>query len=159
MAPGFSPELEPTMPDSERSTLPPATERSAYSHWTFDKLRLGDTDRQGHVNNAVFATFAETGRIEFMRETFNMRDPTTSFVVARIEIDFRGELHWPGQVDIGTRLTSIGRTSWRNEHGVFVGDRCVSTAVSVMVTIDMNTRKPKPLPDALRTWLEARISR
>ena len=29
---------------------------------TRDKLRYADTDRQGHVNNAVFATFLETGR-------------------------------------------------------------------------------------------------
>lgn len=31
-----------------------------------DKLRYGDTDRQGHVNNAVFSTFLETGRVELL---------------------------------------------------------------------------------------------
>ena len=30
---------------------------------TFDKLRYADTDRQGHINNAVFATFLDTGRL------------------------------------------------------------------------------------------------
>jgi acyl-CoA thioester hydrolase len=147
------------MPDSERPALPPATERSSYSSWTFDKLRLGDTDRQGHINNAVFATFAETGRIDFMRENSqSFRLPDTGFVVARVEIDFRGELHWPGQVEIGTRLLAIGRTSWRMEHGMFVGERCVATAVSVMVTIDAATRRAKPLPDPLRSWLEPRLA-
>ena len=33
---------------------------------SFDKLRYADTDRQGHVNNATFATFLETGRVEFL---------------------------------------------------------------------------------------------
>ncbi len=37
-----------------------------FPHRTFDKLRYGDTDRQGHVNNAVFATFLETGRVEML---------------------------------------------------------------------------------------------
>jgi len=149
------------MPDTnERPALPPATERSSYTSWTFDKLRLGDTDRQGHVNNAVFATFAETGRIAFMEhDRAALRTPNIGFVVARIEVDFRGELHWPGQVDIGTRLLSVGRTSWRTEHGVFSGERCVSTAISVMVTIDAETRRPKPLPDNLRAWLEARLAK
>jgi acyl-CoA thioester hydrolase len=148
------------MPDSERPALPSATERSSYATWATDKLRLGDTDRQGHVNNAVFATFAETGRIEFMREDFLRLDRSgLGFVVARIEIDFRGELYWPGTVEIGTRLLAIGRTSWRLEHGVFVGERCVATAISVMVTIDAATRRPTPLPDALRAWLEARLPR
>ncbi|HDG9121136.1 TPA: acyl-CoA thioesterase, partial [Pseudomonas aeruginosa] len=31
-----------------------------------DKIRYADTDRQGHVNNAVFATFLETGRVEII---------------------------------------------------------------------------------------------
>ncbi len=148
------------MPDTATATLPPATERGSYKSWAYEKLRLGDTDRQGHVNNAVFATFAETGRIEFMRDDLLTLDRTgLGFVVARIEIDFRGELHWPGKVDIGTRLLSVGRTSWRLEHGVFVGDRCVATAISVMVTIDGATRRPTPLPEVLRTWLEARVAR
>jgi acyl-CoA thioester hydrolase len=148
------------MPDSERPTLPPATERSSYSSWTFDKLRLGDTDRQGHVNNAVFATFAETGRIEFMRDdAANLRAPGIGFVVARVEIDFRGEVHWPGTVDIGTRLLAVGRTSWRTEHGMFIGERCVATAISVMVTIDGQTRKPTPIPEPLKNWLDARLVR
>ena len=30
---------------------------------TYDKVRYADTDRQGHVNNAAFATFCETGRV------------------------------------------------------------------------------------------------
>ncbi len=33
---------------------------------TTDKLRYCDTDRQGHVNNAVFLTFLETGRVELL---------------------------------------------------------------------------------------------
>ncbi|MGH6989006.1 MAG: acyl-CoA thioesterase [Stellaceae bacterium] len=147
------------MPDSEKPLLPPATERDSYTSWAHDKLRLGDTDRQGHVNNAVFATFAETGRIEFMRDDMLALDRgDLGFVVARVEIDFRSELHWPGKVEIGTRLVAVGRTSWRMEHGMFAGARCVATAVSVMVTIDRATRRATPLPDALRQWLEAHLS-
>jgi acyl-CoA thioester hydrolase len=148
------------MPDANQSTLPPATERSSYTSWAMDKLRLGDTDRQDHVNNAVFATFAETGRIEFMRDDLLQLDRKgLGFVVVRVEIDFRGELHWPGKVDIGTRLLAVGRTSWRLEHGIFSSDRCVATSISVMVTIDAATRRPTPLPDVLRSWLEERIAR
>jgi acyl-CoA thioester hydrolase len=148
------------MPDSEKIPPPQPTERSSYTSWAYEKLRLSDTDRQGHVNNAVFATFAETGRIEFMRDDLLTLDRTgLGFVVARVEIDFRGELQWPGKVDIGTRLLAVGRTSWRLEHGVFSGERCVATAISVMVTIDGKTRRPAPLPDVLRTWLEERIAR
>ena len=33
---------------------------------TYDKIRYADTDRQGHVNNAVFSTFLETGRVKIL---------------------------------------------------------------------------------------------
>jgi acyl-CoA thioester hydrolase len=148
------------MPPAEKPTLPPATERTSYKFWAFDKLRLGDTDRQGHVNNVIFATFAETGRIELLRDlTAEQWREGINFVVVRVEIDFRAELQWPGQVDIGSRIVAVGRTSWRVEHGIFVRDKCVSTAISVMVTIDDATRRPTPLPDALRVWLEERLAR
>lgn len=55
---------------------------------SYDKLRYGDTDRQGHVNNAVFATFMETGRVELI---YNPADPLLedgfSFVLAKLDID------------------------------------------------------------------------
>ena len=38
------------------------TKISYYAHWTKESVRYNDTDRQGHVNNAVFVTFLEAGR-------------------------------------------------------------------------------------------------
>ena len=35
----------------------PPPDLDLYPFWTEEKLRNADTDRQGHVNNAVFATF------------------------------------------------------------------------------------------------------
>ena len=75
----------------------------------YDKLRYGDTDRQGHVNNAVFATFMETGRVELI---FNAEAPLLdagfSFVLAKLDIDYVAEVLWPGTVEIGT--CDAGRT-------------------------------------------------
>jgi len=60
---------------------------------TFDTVRYGDTDRQGHVNNAAFATFCETGRVNFLFLAGHpLAPPGTSFVIARVAIDFRAEL-------------------------------------------------------------------
>lgn len=44
---------------------------------SFDKLRYCDTDKQGHVNNAVFSTFLETGRAEFLLDPSNTRKDAT----------------------------------------------------------------------------------
>ncbi len=147
------------MTASDRA-LPPATARSSYALWASDTLRYGDTDRQGHVNNAVFATFCETGRVSFLYdEALDLRGPAANFVIARLELDYRAELFYPGIVDIGTRVLSIGRSSFRLGQGVFSGAVCAATAECIMVLVDDATRKSQPLTPQLRSWLEARLAR
>lgn len=144
----------------ETASLPPATERAAYPIWTSDTLRYGDTDRQGHVNNAVFATFCESGRVSFLYdEKLDLRGPGANFVIVRLELDFRAELFYPGTVDIGTRVLSVGRSSFRLGQGVFKGELCAATAECIMVLVDDATRRSKPLTPQLRAWLEARAVR
>src|SRR5712692_5688730 len=112
------------MADGEHA-LPPATERASYRIWTHDKLRYNDTDRQGHVNNAVFATFFETGRVSFLYDAaLALAAPGCEFVIARLAIDFRTELYFPGIVDIGTRVLRVGRSSFTLGQAVFTDERC-----------------------------------
>lgn len=140
--------------------LPAATERASYSIWTSDTLRYGDTDRQGHVNNAVFATFCESGRVSFLYdEKLRLAGDGANFVIVRLELDFRAELYYPGIVDIGTRVLSIGRSSFRLGQGIFCKDVCTATSEGVMVLMDDTTRKSKPLTPQLRDWLETRLAR
>jgi acyl-CoA thioester hydrolase len=148
------------MNDSPAPALPPATERGSYSIWSYDKLRYCDTDRQGHVNNAVFATFCETGRVMFLYDDeLNLSGRGGSFVVVRLELDFRSELFYPGRIDIGTRVLAIGRSSFRLGQGIFNGATCAGTAETVLVLMNDATRKAKPLTQQLRTWLEPRLAR
>jgi acyl-CoA thioester hydrolase len=121
----------------------------AYPLRTFDKLRYADTDRQGHINNAVFATFLETGRVEILYDPEALlAEPGCAFVIARLSLDFRSEIRWPGRVGIGTRVASIGRSSVTLAQGLFQDDRCVATAETVIVQMDESTRRSRPLSQA-----------
>ena len=132
------------------------TQRDAFPFWTSDMTRYGDTDRQGHVNNAVFATFCETGRIRMLfQDGASLAPPGASFVIARLALDFRAELQWNETVEIGTGVTEIRRSSFILGQGLFVGERCAATAENVLVLMDEATRRSTPLPDALRARLEA----
>ena len=121
---------------------------------TFDKLRYADTDTQGHVNNAVFATLLETGRVEFL---YDSRNPLTadnaSFVIANLNLNFLSEVHWPGQVDIGTAVLKVGNTSLTLYQGIFQNMRCVATAETVIVQMDITSRKSCPLTDNAKSFL------
>jgi acyl-CoA thioester hydrolase len=136
------------------AALPPPTERSSYAMWTYDKLRYGDTDRQGHVNNAVYSTFFETGRVAFLYDkNLALAAPGCEFVVARLAIDFHAELFFPGIVDIGTRVLRIGRSSFTMGQGVFMGDLCAATAEIVAVQMNIETRRSAALSPAMIRWL------
>lgn len=130
---------------------------------TRDKLRYGDTDRQGHVNNAVFATFFETARVDMlMAGGADLMGENGAFVLARLVIDFVREINWPGEVEIGTRVVSLGRSSLRLDHAVFVVGKgspgaCAARGESVVVLTDATTRRSKPFSDEARAWLEARV--
>ncbi|WP_454816920.1 acyl-CoA thioesterase [Labrys neptuniae] len=119
-----------------------------YDFMTTDKLRYGDTDRQAHVNNAVFATFLETGRVELLHDLASpVADAESSFVLARVVIDFRAEVLWPGTVEIGTKVSTIGRSSITLDQAVFQNGVCVAQGQSVVVLIDNSTRRSRPLSE------------
>ncbi len=122
----------------------------------YDKLRYGDTDRQGHVNNAVFATYFETGRVEMiLAADASLLAPGQSFVLARIEIDLVAEILWPGTVEIGSAIGRIGRSSIGIEQALFQNGRLCARATSVVVLVDDATRRSTPFSADAIARLEA----
>jgi len=120
-----------------------------FPHRTVETIRFGDLDRQNHVNNAVFSTFLESGRVIILYgPEYGLTVPGTSFVLARIAIDFLGEMHWPGEVEIGTAVARVGNASLGLDQALFVDGICVATADNTLVLVDHATRKPRPFaPD------------
>ena len=122
---------------------------------TGDIIRFGDLDPQGHVNNTVFATFFETGRVMLLRDPGHLLNPPgATSVLARLDISFLREMHWPGTVEIGTGTTRVGRSSYSFLQAVFHEGECAATADATMVMIDGTTRKARPLPDDVVARLE-----
>ena len=136
------------------------TDRSGFTFWHEDVLRFGDLDRQNHVNNVAFASFCEGGRVRFfdtiVRPLIGWDD---LFALVKITIEYRHEVHFPGSVEVGTRLTGLGRSSVTFGQGLFNEARCVATAEAVVVLMDATTRKAKPFPEEAAATLRALINR
>ena len=120
-----------------------------------DKLRYNDTDRQGHVNNAVFTTFLETGRVEVFYREAELMEEGCEFVIARCTLDFLGEIHWPGTVEIGSGVTRLGSSSVTLAQAVFQNGACVAQAETIIVQINQETRKAQALNAQARAKLES----
>jgi len=135
----------------------PVPPLAAFPSRARDRLRFADTDRLGHVNNAVFATFCETGRTVLL---FDPASPLAArdcdYVIARLELDFLAELNWPGEVAIGTAVLSVGRTSVTLVQGIYDdAERPVARAETVIVQIDRATRRSSALAQATVARLKA----
>ncbi|WP_425406079.1 acyl-CoA thioesterase [Hwanghaeella sp.] len=130
--------------------------KNDYPSWVVEKLRYNDTDRQGHINNAVFPTMLEAGRVSFLYNPENpIVEPGGSFVIARLELDFKAEMNWPGMVDVGTRVKKVGSSSCVLEQVIMQNGTVAGQAVTIMVQMDDETRKSKPLSDSMKSRLEA----
>ena len=129
--------------------------KSNFHQWSTDVLRYADTDRQGHINNAVFSVFLESGRVAMLYDPGTPLAPSNGeFVIVSLSIDFIAEIHWPGEVQIGTAVTRIGNTSFSLGQGIFVGDQCVAVGETTMVLINQQERRSMPLTTDIRDRLK-----
>ena len=136
-------------------TEPDLTSRATYAYWYAEKLRFSDTDMIGHVNNVAFASLMESGRVNFTRSGVIENLPDDVLVVMRrLELDYRAELHWPAEIDIGSVLLRIGTSSFTIGNGLFHGDLCAATSVTTLVVIGRETRRAAPIPQATRAGME-----
>lgn len=127
---------------------------SNYPHRVTEIIRYGDLDPQGHVNNAVFATYFESGRVAVFRQPdLGIGIPGGTFVLVRTEIDFRQELRWPGNVEVGTAVAKFGRSSFVMLQAIFRDDICAATGRATLVLIDTASRRSRPLPEEVKARL------
>ena len=137
------------MSEQPRSSKP-VPQLSDYPHRSTDVIRFADLDPQGHVNNAVFATYFESGRVAMFRDrNLSIGVDDATFVLVRQEIDFLRELRWPGNVVVGSAILEFGRSSFTVGHGVFFGEDCAATGRATMVMLNASTRRPHPLPQEI----------
>jgi acyl-CoA thioester hydrolase len=115
--------------------------------WNTDKLRLTDVDHQHHVNNAVFAVLYTSVRADFLYAHVRpLVAESDMFALVKITIEYLAEMHYPGEVEVGIAIRRLGRTSITFAQGMFKDGKCVSVADAIMVLLDPDTRRAKPLP-------------
>ena len=123
-----------------------------------DNVRFGDLDPNQHVNNAVYATYFETGRVTLMKDpAFGLMPEGLAWIMVRLDIHFRAELTWPNAIEMGLGVSRFGRTSVTFDQVVFSEGICVASARSVSVLLDETTRKPTALTEDIlanfQPWL------
>jgi acyl-CoA thioester hydrolase len=123
-----------------------------------DNVRFADLDPNQHVNNAVYATYFETGRVTLMKDrSYGLMPEGVTWIMVRLDMHFRAELRWPGTIEMGLGVVKFGRTSVTFDQVVFSEGTYVASARSVSVLLDEATRKPTALTEEIlakfQPWL------
>ena len=145
-------------PGQDRELRHALAARANFADWNTDTLRLSDLDYQGHVNNAVHAVLFTNGRYNFIQRHVRpkgARDMPLALV--RITIEYLREMHHPGEVECGTLIRRVGRSSVTFGQALFNDGKCAAVAEAVMVLLDPATRRPKPLSREVATQLQSMV--
>jgi acyl-CoA thioester hydrolase len=116
------------------------------------EIRWRDLDALRHVNNAVYATYLEEARDEWMERALGGSGDLWDYVLVRVAIDFRRELTQEDDaVLVRTRLERIGTSSLTLREEIVTLDGTVAAeAESVVVARDRETGASRPLTPAER---------
>jgi acyl-CoA thioester hydrolase len=118
------------------------------------EIRRRDLDAYQHVNNAVYSTYLEECRDEWLEGALGAGEDAWDFVIARLQIDFRRELRLEDdKVVVRCGLASLGRSSVTTLEEIRVGDELAVEASCVLVARDPETKRSRPLVDAERRAL------
>jgi acyl-CoA thioester hydrolase len=120
------------------------------------EIRWRDVDAYRHVNNAVYATYLEECRDEWLEVALGREGAVWDFVLARVAIDFRRELRQEDDaVLVRCRLERIGNSSVGTREEILKEDgELAAEAEAVLVARDRETGRPRPLSASERTAFE-----
>jgi acyl-CoA thioester hydrolase len=119
-----------------------------------ERVRFRDLDAMGHVNNAVFATYVEQARIEYLRSLGVLEGPLyMGMILARLELDFVAPALPEGEIEIGVRPVRSGNKSFELEYALEQAGRTVARATTVLVAYDYEQAQSVRLPDSWRNLL------
>ncbi|MEF8977185.1 MAG: thioesterase family protein [Halapricum sp.] len=120
-------------------------------------VRYGDLDTYGHVNNAVYATFLEEARVDYLTTVVangNADVTGTSggpgIVLATLELDFQAPLGPTDSVTVEVRVPGLGESSFPIEYEVRDGEEMLATGETTVVVFDRGRGEPQPIPDEWR---------
>jgi acyl-CoA thioester hydrolase len=124
------------------------------------EIRWRDMDNFGHVNNAVYLTYLEEARDEWIAEALGDSGSVWDFVLARVAIDFRRELRQDDDVVMVSVVpVRVGNASVTTREEVRTREgELAAEAAAVLVARDPATGRSRPMSDSERAALEAALA-
>lgn len=121
------------------------------------RVRYYEADAQGILFNANYLAFFDTCITEYLRAlpfdfVAEKERMNTDFHTVRALVEYAAPVRYDDQIEIGTRVVKLGRSSMTYQFAVFHNGRDIvlSSGEVVWVNTDQAAHKSAPLPEILR---------
>ncbi|WP_265110473.1 acyl-CoA thioesterase [Halosolutus halophilus] len=112
-------------------------------------IRFRDLDPLNHVNNAVYASYLEEVRSDYIEEVLGLDERDHAFVLAALEIDYERPITIDDDLTIALTVTDLGTTSCTMAYEFLVDGGIVASAETTLVRVDPETKRPEAIPDEI----------
>nr|WP_263326224.1 thioesterase family protein [Neobacillus sp. Marseille-Q6967] len=120
------------------------------------RVRFGETDALGHINNTSYFIYLEEARIRFFETLgYDMETGKWKFILAATKCDFISQGYFNQVLAIKTYVTKIGTKSFEIDHDIIdtKTEEIVARGNAIMVYFDFDQQRSEPLPEQLRESL------
>lgn len=122
------------------------------------QIRFSDVDLGGHVNNAVYLSYFELGRVSLMRTALGQEKFGPSYVLAKAEISYLKRLVFGDSPVCETWVEHIGNSSITFNGRLMLGDEEVAKSTVVVVHLGENG-KPARISEEGRKCFESYVGK
>ena len=123
------------------------------------EVSYGDLDPQGHLNNAKYLTFFESGRINYFIHLGLFKSGQSfmdiGVIMAEASVTFHAPVHYGTPVKVGVLTSKIGNKSMRVEQNIVhaEGGEVLASGYVILVAFDYHANKTIPVPDVMRNTI------
>lgn len=121
------------------------------------QIRFNDMDPMQRVNNSVYSSYLELGRLDFCKKYISIKTlEDIPFVLVRVELDILNSLRPGEEAEVHTWVLRVGNTSWDFAANIInpITKTIYAKARTVQVYYNYRLNSKLPIPNDFRKILE-----
>ncbi len=151
--------LEPAF--ASISVDPSSVSVERFRFWIDYKVRLYETDANGHMSQLTYFGWQEWGSFQYWAslgyDTYFAGQDTVTLFMGEQYCRFLAEVQFNEAIRLGVRVARLGTSSVGLEYAFVRSDGTLAAVgVNSQVLVEVASRKPVPLPEGLRAAILAR---
>jgi acyl-CoA thioester hydrolase len=127
-----------------------------FRYAAYTRVGFSETDAQGVVYYGRYMPYFDLARTEYHRHLGRVDTGGREFVMRASTVEYHAPARFDDLLEVFVRVEHIGRSSVTFDHAAYRieeeggDDMLMVTAKQTLVLVDLDDRKPVPVPDAYR---------